>query len=89
MLRSEEGMCSMKAHTSLPNVTLRFGGDARRDAQAGTGPRAIAARMVAVSALVLFSLFVFSFFVATVAPVVGHHVATTWMYTALAHHGAG
>jgi len=45
--------------------------------------------MIAVPALVLFSLFAVSFFVATVAPVVGHPGATTWMYAALAHHAAG
>jgi len=82
-------MCSMKAHRSLPNVATRSGGDVRRDAPAGTAPRALAARMIAVPAFVLFSLFAVSFFVATVAPVVGQPRATTWMYTALAQHGAG
>jgi hypothetical protein len=82
-------MCSMKAHSLLPNVTARSGGDFRRDAPAGMGPRAVAARMIAVPALALFSLFVVSFHVATVAPVVSHPAATPWMYTALAHHGAG
>ena len=82
-------MCSMKAHRSLPNVTMRSGGDVRRDAPAGIGLRAMAARMIAVPALVSFSLFAGSVFVATVAPVVGHPEATTWMYAALAHHAAG
>jgi len=82
-------MCSMKDHRSLRNVTMRSGGDARRDAPAGMGPRAMAARMIAVPALVLLGLFVVSFFAATVAPVVGHPGATAWMYTAFAHHGAG
>jgi len=49
----------------------------------------MAARMIAVPALVSFSLFAGSVFVATVAPVVGHPEATTWMYAALAHHAAG
>jgi len=79
----------MKAHRSLQNVTMRSGGHARRDAPAGMELRALAARMIAVPALVLFSLLAVSFFVATVTPVVGHPWAAPWMYTALAHHGAG
>jgi hypothetical protein len=82
-------MCSMKAHSLLPNVTARSGGDFRRDAPAGMGPRAVAARMIAVPALVLFGLFLVSFFAATAAPVAGHPGATAWMYATLAHHGTG
>jgi len=50
--------------------------------------RALAARMIAVPALVLFGLFAVSCFVATVTPV-GHPGAAPWMYTAFAQHGAG
>jgi len=67
---------------------MRSGGHARRDAQAGMELRALAARMIAVPALVLFGLFAVSCFVATVTPV-GHPRAAPWMYTAFAHHGAG
>jgi hypothetical protein len=79
----------MKAHSLLPNVTARSGGDFRRDAPAGMGHRAVAARMIAVPALVLFGLFLVSFFAATAAPAAGHPGATAWMLTALAHHCAG
>ena len=78
----------MKAHRSLRYVTMRSGGDARRDAAAGMGSRAIAARRIAVPAIVLFGLFIVSLFAATLTPAVSHPRATAWMYAALAHHGA-
>jgi len=45
--------------------------------------------MLAVPALVLFSLFVVGLFAATAAPAVAHPGSTAWMYTTFAHHGAG
>ena len=69
----------MKAHRSLRYVIKGSASDARRDAAAGMGPRARAARRIAVPALVLAGLVLVSLFAVTAAPshrALGHRPAS-------------
>jgi hypothetical protein len=69
----------MKAHRSLRYVIKGSAGGARRDAAAGMGPRARAARWIAVPAIVFVGLLLVSLFAATAAQghgAVGHRRAS-------------